>query len=223
MEPLRILEALGPPPSIDDIYPAYLFEYSRVISGSGLLSKKASVVEYLIAVKPFSDLDQDEEKEWEAGLTSFALTVQLQAATDRRLPWRLSWRDVMRSDIRRAHWKDQQLIIQAVGLGGAALVLSEGRGIPDWILAALYVAVGIRGARAGVVSTSEYLEIRNLFSTHRAAWDRIDRFEIVRFKLMDRPVVAALLKDGSVLRIGHFCSLSVNDDLWATGSCRTRS
>jgi len=72
----RILDALGPPLSVDDIYPAHLFETLLALGfGEWATVEKTSVVEYLLAVKPFLDLDQDEEKEWEAGLTSLALTA----------------------------------------------------------------------------------------------------------------------------------------------------
>ena len=105
-------------------------------------------------------------------------------------------------------WRDQQLIILASGFGGAALVLSEGVDPLGISLAILMTGIGLRGARSGAVATQEYLVVRNLFSTHRLPWNLIDRFEVTRFKLVDRPVAAARLVDGSFSRNGHFCAFS---------------
>jgi hypothetical protein len=105
-------------------------------------------------------------------------------------------------------WRDQQLIVLAVGFAGVALVLSDGVDLLGISLAILMAGIGLRGARSGAVATQEYLIVRNLFSTHRLPWSLIDRFEVTRFKLVDRPVAAVRLVDGSFCRIGHFCALS---------------
>ena len=86
----RLLELIGPPWFLDDIYPRHLFETMLALGFHRWPEpERRVVIDYLTAVTPevFDHFGDDDQADWAAGLAALTnATLRLPAATDTESP-----------------------------------------------------------------------------------------------------------------------------------------
>lgn len=79
---------------------------------------------------------------------------------------------------------------------------SEPSGVVALSIAVLWLALAVRGWRAGLLTTDAQVVIRNTFSTRSVGWEEIDNFEVVGQRgVPDSLVLGVRLRSGRLIRV----------------------